>query len=580
MIKTDVVIIGSEGAGARAALEVKKAGLEPLIVTKGMIGRCGSTVTAGADVDVDSKSIKEALGLNGDIRDSKETFFEDIIIEGKYINNQKLVEAHVEEAPDRVKEMMDWGMKVTNVLHGPGHRYPRGVYTSGQEMMRVLAREVKRANIKIYEHFMATDLVKKDGKVVGIVGLDLSTGEFVTISAKAVIIATGGGMMMYPVQTAPEDITGDGQAMAWRAGASLVDMEMIQFLACTFITPLAWKGLTFPFTIGPGVGGMEIWLMNKFGARFMSKWDPERMEHSTRDKLAIGIMNEVIDGLGSPAGGVYYSLKHLPDEIVDRYPIERNDPYLKPDWSFKGFQFKELIESMKKGKSIEVGPACHFFMGGIKINKQCETTLPGLYGAGEVCGGTHGGNRLSGNACTQILVQGKRAGENAAAYAKTCCHEEMSPAEVERLKQRVVGPIQRDCIGASAFELKKQIQNVAWQKVGVVRTGENLISALDDIAEIKKQIPGIGCRAKNRIYNKEWIDALQVESLITLLEMTTKSALLRKESRGAHFRRDAIKIDNENWLKNIIIDNKHGEVVTSCVPLMITSFIPPKEVVE
>jgi len=575
LIKTDVVIIGSEGAGARAALEVKKLNLEPLIVTKGMIGRCGSTVTAGADIDVDSKSIKELLGLEGDSRDSKEAFFEDIIVEGRYINNQKLVEAHVDEAPDRIKEMMDWGMKVTNVLHGPGHRYPRGVYTTGQEIMRVLASEVRKAGIRVYEHFMVTDLVKKDGRVAGIVGLDLSTGKFVPISAKAVIIATGGGMMMYPVQTAPEDITGDGHAMAWRAGAELVDMEMVQFLACTFINPPAWRGLTFPFTIGPGVGGMEIWLMNKFGARFMKKWDPERMEHSTRDKLAIGIMNEVVDGLGSPAGGVYYSLKHLPDEIVDRYPLERKDPYLKEDWSFKGFQFKELIESMKKGKSIEVGPASHFFMGGIRINERCETSIPGLFGAGEVCGGTHGGNRLSGNACTQILVQGARAGIFASEYAKGNANGELPKEELKRLEDRVMAPVERD--GTSPFELKRALQKIAWEKVGVVRTAESLTKALGEIEAIKKELPQIGCSAKNRVYNREWLEALQVESLITLLEMTAKSAALREESRGAHYRRDFTSMDNENWLRNIITENKGGQMTNSFAPVVITSLIPPKE---
>ena len=576
MIQADVVIIGSEGAGARAALEVKKAGLDPLIVTKGMIGRCGSTVTAGADVDVDSRSIKEVLGLNGDVRDSKETFFEDIIIEGRYINNQKLVEAHVEEAPLRVKEMMDWGMKVTNVLHGPGHRYPRGVYTTGQEMMRVLSAQVRKAGIRIYNYFMATDLVKKDGKIVGIVGLDLTTGEFVPIAAKAVILATGGGMMMYPVQTAPEDITGDGQVMALRAGASLVDMEMIQFLACTFITPEAWKGLTFPFTIGPGVGGMEIWLLDKFGHRFMDKWDPEHMEHSTRDKLAIAIMNEVVHGMGSPSGGVYYSIKHLPDEIVDRYPIERNDPYLKPDWSFKGFQFKELLENMKAGKSIEVGPACHFFMGGIKINEKCETSLLGLFGAGEVCGGTHGGNRLSGNACTQILVQGYRAGQNAAKYAQENDFEPLPQDELDRLKERVMAPLTRED-GTDAFALKKQLQKLAWEQVGVVRTGEKLEGALAEIQSLKSQVQQISCRSKNPVYNKEWVDALQVSSLITILEATAKSALLRQESRGAHFRLDAGKMDNSNWLHNIVTTYEDGKLVTNLAPLTITSFIPPKE---
>ncbi len=574
MIKTDVVIIGSEGAGARAALEVYNQGLEALILTKGMLGKCGSTVTAGADVDVDGNSIKEVLGLNGDARDSKELFFEDIIIEGRYINNQKLVEVHVEEAPARVKEMMDWGMKVTNVLHGPGHRYPRGVYTTGQEIMHALARQVNKAGIKVYEHFMVTDLIKSEDRVTGVVGIDLARGEFVEVSAKAVILATGGGMMVYPVQTAPEDITGDGQAMAWRAGASLVDMEMIQYLACTFMTPPAWKGLTLPFLMGPGVGGMDIWLLNKFGSRFMKHWDPENMERSTRDKLSIGIMNEVVDGRGSPSGGIYYSMKHLPDEIIDRYPLERKDPYLKADWTFKGFNFKELIDDMKKGHAIEVGPAAHFFMGGIKINEKCETSLPGLFGAGEVCGGTHGGNRLSGNACTQILVQGARAGRFAAEYAKQNGYSWPAKETIEDLKQRVMKPLEQE--GDSPYAVKKQLQKIAWEKVGVVRTGENLKAALQEIRSIKKQISHIGCKSKNRIYNREWLEALQVQSLAIVLEMIARSAILREESRGAHYRRDMPATDNNNWLQNIVTGNNGGEIVNSLEPVVITSLIPPK----
>ena len=575
MIKSDVIIIGSEGAGARAAIEVKRLGLTPLIVTKGMIAKCGSTVTAGADMDVDGKSVKEVLGLQGDVRDSMETFFEDIIIEGRYINNQKLVEIHVADAPARVKEMMDWGMKVTTVLHGPGHRYPRGVYTSGREIMRVLAQKVREAQIPVYEYFMVTDLIKKDGAIAGVSGIDLATGEFVEIGAKAVIMAAGGGMMVYPVQTAPEDITGAGQAMAWRAGASLVDMEMVQFLACTFIEPKAWKGLTFPFAIGPGVGGMEIWLLNKFGKRFMEKWDPVRMEHSTRDKLSIAIMNEVIDGMGSPAGGVYYSIKHLPDEIVDRYPAERKDPYLKEDWSFKGFNFKELLARMKKGHAIEVGPACHFFMGGLKIDETFSADLPGLYGAGEVCGGTHGGNRLSGNAGTQILVQGVRAAQNAAAYAQKSSFQDILAKDVLPLREKALRPLERS--GTSPYEIKNALQKLAWEKAGVVRTAELLKETLEELAAIKKELPNIGCKNKGKIYNREWLEALQAGNLATLLEMIAGSALLRAESRGAHFRRDCKDTDNINWLKNIITANTDGRMTHRCEPIVITSLVPPKE---
>ena len=318
MVKTDVLIIGSEGAGARAAIAAHDAGAKVLIVTKGRIGGSGATLTALADMDVDSRSARDLLGFPGDLNDSPEIFFEDILIEGKYINNQKLVDVHVAEAPARIKELMDWGLKVRDLVRNPGHRYPRGIHASGADMMRVLKKQVNQRKVEVLEDMMVVDLLTAEGGVAGALGLDLQSGEFIPLSAKATIIATGGGMMAYPIQTAPEELTGDGQAIAYRAGAELVDMEMVQFHPCNLLAPPAWRGIGFPFTIGPA-GGMDVWLLNKYGQRFMSKWDPERMEKATRDNLSIGIMTEVLEGHGTPSGDVFMSLKHLPTNLIDYY---------------------------------------------------------------------------------------------------------------------------------------------------------------------------------------------------------------------------------------------------------------------
>ncbi len=576
MKKVDVLIIGSEGAGARAAIQAHDRGAKVLIVTKGRMARSGATITAGMDIDMDSRSAKELLGLAGDPEDSPEAFFEDMVVEGKFVNNQKIVEVHVRDAPKRIKEVVDWGMKVVGFLHGPGHRYPRGVYSSGGELMKALKSQVDARHIEVMEDTMVLDLLTRDGRVNGAFCLDLRKGEFFSLGAKTVILATGGGMRVFPVTTAPEELTGDGQAMAWRAGADLVDMEMVQFLPCCFITPPAWSGITFPFFMGPGVGGVDAWLLNRYGSRFMKQWDPVHMERTTRDILAIGVMNEVVEGRGSPSGGVFYSLKHLPDNLIDYFPIWRNEPYLTPDWEFKGFKLKGLMEEMKRGYASEVGPASHFFMGGIRIDEYCQTNIPGLYASGEVAGGTHGGNRLTGNACTQILVQGYWGGEKAALEAKEIADSEIDPDQVRALEKEYLKPLEKSD-GPSSFSMRKRIQSLAWEKVGVLRSAELLTDALKTIDTMKEEASGTAVKAKERVYNKEWIETLQVRNLLTLLEAIARSALARQDSRGAHYRKDFPRLDNEKWLKNIVIKNVEGKMETESVPIVMTSYDPRRK---
>lgn len=573
MKKTDVLIIGSEGAGARAAIQAHDQGAKVLMVTKGRMARSGATITAGMDIDMDSRSAKELLGLAGNPEDSPEIFFEDMVVEGKFVNNQKIVEVHVRDAPQRIKEVVDWGMKVVGFLHGPGHRYPRGVYSSGGELMKALKGQVSKRKIEVLEDIMVLDLLKRDGRISGAFCLDLRKGEFFPIAAKTIILATGGGMRIFPVTTAPEELTGDGQAMAWRAGADLVDMEMVQFLPCCFITPPAWSGITFPFFMGPGIGGVEAWLLNRYGDRFMKRWDPERMERTTRDILSIGVMNEVVEGRGSPSGGVFYSIKHLPNNLVDYFPVWRNEPYLTENWEFKGFKLKGLMEEMKKGYAAEVGPACHFFMGGVRINEHCQTTVPGLYACGEVAGGTHGGNRLTGNACTQILVQGYWAGDKAAMEAREAPDPRIDQNEVKAREKDFLKLFEvRD--GLSSFSIRKKIQTLAWEKVGVLRTGELLTDALKTVEALRTEVSQIAVKSKDRQYNREWIEALQVKNLLILLEAIARSGLTREDSRGAHYRRDFPKMDNERWLKNVVVKNVQGKMDVETVPIVMTSYDP------
>ena len=572
-LRTDVLIIGCEGAGARAAIAAHDSGADVLMITKGRFGRSGATITGIADIDVDSRSARDLLGLEGNPADNKDIFFEDILIEGKYLNNQKLIELHVEEAPARLREMMDWGMKPKGLLLSPGHRYPRGVLTAGIEIMRVLKKQVSMRKIKVIEDMMAVDILTKDGAAIGAVTLDLQKGEFFVLSSQATVIATGGGMMVYSIQSAPHELTGDGQAMAYRAGAELVDMEMTQFHPCNFLSPPVWRGIGFPFTIGPA-GGMDVWLLNKFGQRFMSKWDPKRMEKTTRDTLSIGIMTEILEGRGSPSGGVYMSLAHLPGNLVDDFlGWFSKGGLIGPNWTYQGFHFSDLMEKVKKGYAMEVTPASHFFMGGIRINEDCETNVTGLYAAGEVAGGTHGANRLSGNALTQVLVQGARVGKVAAELARRTNRSEPEAEQVTKIRERLLRYLQNR-EGFQPAKLRKELQEVAWKKAGIVRDGSGLKEALDWVKQLKKdKLPQVATRAKEQQYNREWIEAIQLESLSTILEAVATSALLREESRGAHYRKDFTETD-DRWLKNIFL-KKEGHTMTPAVyPIVATRWKP------
>ena len=561
MHKCDVLIVGSEAAGARAAIEAKKSDVSVLLVSKGRLGQSGATVTAGAGIAVDSRSACELFGLPGNMEDTPELFYEDTLNEGRVINNSRLVRCLTRDAGIRTKELADWGMKITGLFQPPGHRYPRAVYTSGPEIMKALKRQLKRLSVPVLEDFMVTDLlVGKTAETIGAVGINLRTGEFLPVLAKAVILATGGTHLMYPLRTAPDMLSGDGQAMAWRVGADLVDMEMTQFNPCTFKDPPPWRGISFPFWIGPE-GGLDCWLLNRFGERFMKRWDPEKMEKSTRDKLSLGIAHEIAEGRGGPNGGVYYSLRHLPTNLIDFFPTWYRKPNLTNDWTFRrGFNFKKLASDLKKGLAIEVAPAIHFFMGGIVIDENGKTTVPGLFAAGEVAGGVHGANRLSCNALSQTFVQGATAGQSAATFVKKAKHhQDFSRQMLETLKEKAWKPFRRKT-GPTAYELKKRIQANVERSIGVIRKEEDLKNVLKEIETIKKEYASaMVCRSKDPVYNLEWMECLQIENLATVFEGIARSALFRTESRGAHYRQDFPATQKE-WEKNVHIVNEKGKM--------------------
>jgi succinate dehydrogenase/fumarate reductase flavoprotein subunit len=552
---------------------VQKAGLDVTVVTKGVMAKSGATLTADGDIDLDSASATRLLGVKGDMRYSPEMFFEDMVRESKYISNQELVDIHVHEAPERVVELVEWGAKFDGIIHAQGHTYPRGVWMKGEEIMRALEGRMKKAPHRLIEHFMVVELLRRDGRVIGAAGFKLDTGAFWVIAAKAVIMSAGGALRPYPHTTAPDELAGDGQAMAYRVGAEMIDMEFPMFISHTMLTPVAMDGVDFPMLM---TYFLDAHALNREGKRYMGRWDAKRMEKTTRDINAIAQAIEVLEGRGSPRGGIYLSLTHLPTNLVEEsanwFPEGMNN------WRYGEFDLKDFLPDLSR-HAIECGPASHYQNGGIRINPRCETNVTGLFAAGEGTGSLMGANRISGNAVTQTQVFDYRAGIAAAAFAKEQDPPTPDADEVRAIRDASLAPLGREK-GLSPIGLRKKLQELARAKIGVVRDREGLEAALMELDAMRQAVGELATVHKGRIYNREWLEALQLPNLILYLEMVATAGLARTESRGAHYRLDYPKSDNVDWLKNVIIARKDGPMAVSTVPSVIKHLQPAEGVFD
>lgn len=546
-----------------AAATAAEAGRSTVLLSKCQVARSGATATITGDCSVDGKTCADLLGLKGDRHDNEEAFFEDTINGGKHLNDQRLVGDMVCHVGPLVKSMSEKGLKLGDPIQSPGHRTARGVWISGMELLQTIRKMLLRYNVKVREEFFTTDIMlNSEGIAAGVIGVDQRTGEIAAIKAKSVVLATGGAMMIYPIQTAPEELTGDGHSMALRAGAELIDMEMVQFLPCTLMSPPIWRGIQFPWVLGPQ-SGVRAWLLNRFGERFMAKWDPINLEFTTRDLISIASMKEIVEGRGGPQGGVFISWAHLPPDIIDFAAKWYFRTHMRGDWHWEGFDFGTLVEEIKKGRAVEVVPASHFCMGGVVVDQKCATRVPGLYACGEAAGGLHGANRLSGNASSQILVQGRAAGIAAAAYAGSCPQPDFSERIWAQACEQPTAPLRRDQ-GIFPHEIKSELQRLANVSVGMLRSKEHLEESLTAVRKLRRDtLPQLACRSKERVYNKEWADAIECRNMIDVLEATALSALRREESRGAHYRHDFPDQSNRDPPWNGILTLKGNELVHS-----------------
>jgi len=518
---------------------------------------------AGADITLDGSGAAK-IGLAGNEGDSEESFFHDILVQGYYLNNQKLVEAYVRNAAARTKELIDWGMR----YNWDGKR---AVLSQGTDINRVLVDQVKKRNVTLLEDVYVTDLMTQGMTVVGAFGVDIMRGVFKEIRAKAVIIATGGWQRAYSFTSAPGGLSGGLHAAAYRAGADLVNMEMVTFCPNVILWPPALRGDMFPYILIEMFGD----LLDKHGRPFLrDEYHPLIYKIATTTEwnkliFSMAATRIVLRGDGSPSGGIYYSIKTVPTNIID----EAEKSY--PGWRWIRTDFSELMEWLEEGNAVEVAPAAHYMEGGILVDEHAATTLKGLYAAGECSGGLFGANRVA-SAITQILVQGAIAGKSAAALAKKTTLRSSDKEHTRRIQSRLSRPFAQKTTVRSV-DVKKKIRKIADEHLWVIRNGKGLQQAITELQSLaENELPRVSIQAETRVYNKEWIDTIEAESMVLVLEASARSALMRTESRGVHNRSDYPKADNDKWLKEIFVREANGTMTLKTRPVTITKTRLPK----
>ncbi len=543
----DVLIIGAGGAGLRAAISAAERGLSVGIVTKSLLGKAHTVMAEGG--------IAAAVG-NVDPEDGWQTHFMDTMKSGKFINNWKMVEHHTKEAPERVIELEQWGALFNRTPEGKisqrpfgGHTYRRLCHIgdrTGLEMIRTLQEKVLSIDAEVYMETTITKLFKKGDRVVGGLAYTRENGKFIHFKAKAVVMATGGWGKIFKVTSNSWEGTGDGVIQAYDAGAELVDMEMMQFHP----TGMVWTPGVRGLLVTEGVRGEGGFLRNSEGKRYMETYDPEKMELSTRDVVARANYTEVQEGRGSPHGGVFLDITHLGyDGIMKKLPTMHE-------------QFLKLADIDISKEAMEVFPTVHYTMGGIKIDPETgASTVPGLFAAGEVAGGLHGANRLGGNSLSDLLVFGKRAGDGASDFVEQSTHSaDIEEAEVQTEIQRVLQPLEHGHGEESPYLMQQELQEAMMEHANLMRNEESLKEGLGKILGLKDRLESVNVPG-SRLFNPGWHTAQDIRYLVQISEIIIRTALERKERRGAQWRLDFDGPDEELGKLNFIVKkDSQGEV--------------------
>ncbi|QYO66554.1 fumarate reductase/succinate dehydrogenase flavoprotein subunit [Leptolyngbya sp. 7M] len=579
----DVLVIGAGGAGLRAAIEASAAGVNVGLICKSLLGKAHTVMAEGG--------MAAAMG-NVDDRDNWKVHFSDTMRGGQYVNNWRMAELHAKEAPDRVRELEAWGAVFDRTKDGRilqrnfgGHRYPRLAHVgdrTGLELIRTLQDHGIHQGIDVHMEVTVISLLKDGDRVVGVFAYEREHGRFRVFKAKAVILATGGVGRAYKITSNSWEGTGDGHALAYHAGAELIDMEFIQFHPTGMVWPPSVRGIL----VTEGVRGEGGILKNSEGRRFMfddipdnyrnqTAKDPEEgwrytqgdktanrpPELLTRDHVARCINREVKAGRGSPHGGVYLDIAWIKEKLPNAAE------HIKKKLPSMYHQFMQLANLDITTTPMEVGPTTHYIMGGIRVDADTQaSTLPGLFAAGECASGINGANRLGGNSLSDLIVFGKRAGEYAANFAKENGHGNIDRAQIEAEAKRALEPFERDG-GENPFSIQHDLQDMMQRLVGIVRNEGEMEEALEGLSSLKER--AARCSVSGNIdFNPGWHTALDLRNLLTVSEAITRSAIERKESRGGQFREDFPDKDPEWGKKNIAVKrDSDGHMQISHIPI-------------
>jgi len=559
IIDTDVLVVGAGGAGCRAAIAASDSNLDITIITKDILGKAHTVMAEGG--------INAALA-NLDPDDACEIHAGDTCRAGAYLNNQQLVEILANEAPQRVFDLENFGALFSRtpdglIMQRPfGHQtYRRTCYAgdrTGHEVIATLTEELRRRDVTIIDEIFATSFLRETKRIAGVTAIDIRTGNFKVFRAPAVVMAAGGAGRIYDITTNAQADVGSGYAMAFKAGVELVDMEQFQFHPTGAAVPPAARGRL----VTEGVRGEGGILLNKNGERFMKRYNPRSMELAGRDEVARSIATEIREGRGTENGAVYLDISFLPARI-----IEERLPTMLEDFLDIGIDIRK--------EPMEVTPTAHHVMGGLNIDASARTNIQGLFAAGEVAGGVHGGNRLGGNALAAGQVFGKIAGDSAALYASSEPTPKLSRKVISDEYSRITAPLERN-EGLSPATETSLLQRAMWDKAGLFRNQQDLNEVLEFIKQQQERIASqLAVRNKAMRYNTEWISALELQDMVLVAEMIVQAALLRKESRGAHYRTDYPAPDNENWYSNIIISQQNGKMVLKKKAVIVSKWQPP-----
>ena len=540
----DVLIIGAGGAGLRAAIEALAQGARVGVVCKSLLGKAHTVMAEGG--------IAAAMS-NVDKADDWRTHFRDTMRGGKFLNNWRMAQLHAQEAPDRVRELEQWGALFDRTEDGEilqrafgGHTFKRLCHVgdrTGLEMIRTLQDRGVHQGIDVYMECVVTRLLKDGDRVAGAFAYWREQGRFVVFKANSIVIATGGIGKAWKITSNSWEYTGDGVALAYEAGAELMDMEFVQFHPTGMVWPPGVQGILVTEAVR-GEGGV---LRNKNGERFMERYDPKKLDLSTRDVVARAIYTEVREGRGSEHGGAFLDISQKPAEYV-----KRKLPSMY-------HQFLELADVDITKQPMEVGPTCHYFMGGIRVDAEtAQSTVRGLFAAGEAAAGLHGANRLGGNSLSDLLVFGRRAGLAAAQHAKNMGTPTIDDAQIEKAERELLAPFDR-ADGDSPYQIHHDLQDVMQTLVGIFRTEGDLLRAFADIERLKERAARMRVEG-SRLFNPGWHLSRDVRCMLMVSQACTLAALARQESRGAHSRLDYPKLDDAWGHKNNVIVRK-GETM-------------------